>query len=134
LTCAQRTPVPTDVGCQCRRALRDVRCGSCTMDVIEVASLSYLVLRMIKKRHHSRRWRVHPINSERYLRGQFYTLYPRLREDSNKFFNYFCMSAAPFDELLFHIKKSVVLTNTNMRCGIAPEEMLAITLRDIPGC
>jgi hypothetical protein len=50
-----------------------------------VASLSYLVWRMLKQRHRSRRWWVHPMNSERYLRGQFYTWYPRLREDSNKF-------------------------------------------------
>jgi hypothetical protein len=67
------------------------------------------------------------MNSERYLRGQFYT-------DSKKFFKYFRMSAASVDGLLFHIKKSVVRTNTNKRCVIAPEEMLAITLRDIPGC
>jgi hypothetical protein len=46
---------------------------------------------------------VHPINSERlYIHGQSYTLYPRLKEDSDKFFNYFRKSAASFDELLGH--------------------------------
>jgi hypothetical protein len=59
-------------------------------------------MRMIKKRHRSRRWWVHPINSERYLRSQLYTLYLHLREDSNKFCNYFRKSAASFDELLCH--------------------------------
>jgi hypothetical protein len=36
------------------------------------------------------------------IHGQCYTLYLRLREDSDKFFNYFRKSAASFDELLCH--------------------------------
>jgi hypothetical protein len=39
------------------------------------------------------------------------------------------MSAASFEELLSRIKNSVMRKNTNMRRGIAPEEMIAITLR-----
>jgi hypothetical protein len=55
--------------------------ASFKMDVIQVVSLSYLILRIIRKKNRSRRWWVHPINSERHIHGQFYTLYPRLRED-----------------------------------------------------
>jgi hypothetical protein len=88
------------VSVQMRIALRAF--ASFEMHVIQVVWPFYLVLRIIKKKNRSSRWRVHPVNSERYIQGQFYTLYCRLREDSDKFFNYFRMSAASFDELLCH--------------------------------
>jgi hypothetical protein len=65
------------------------------MHVIKVVWPFYLALRIFKKRNRS-------INSKRYIHGQCYTLYPPLREYSNKFCNYFRKSPASFDEFLCH--------------------------------
>jgi hypothetical protein len=76
--------------------------ASFEMHVIQVVCPFYLVLQIIKKGNRSRRWRVHPINSEQHIHDQFYTLYRSLREYSDKFFNYFRMSATSFNELVSH--------------------------------
>lgn len=100
------------------------------MDDEEMALFVYCALKVLrKKRAKNRKWWVHPINSVRYSEGAFYCLYPRLRADSLKFFNYFRMSKATFDDLLYRIKFHISRQDTNMRCAIQPEEMLAMTLR-----
>ena len=44
-------------------------------------------------------WVHHTINARREEVGLFYTLFNGLRNDENKFFNYFRMSCASFDVL-----------------------------------
>jgi hypothetical protein len=50
------------------------------MDDVEVAIFGYAALKIIcEKKRVQRKWGVHPINGERLLHGDFYTLYSRLR-------------------------------------------------------
>jgi len=54
----------------------------------------------------------------------------QLREDPDKFFNYFRMSATTFDELLHErLKVTLQRQDTFMKECIQPEQMLAVTLR-----
>lgn len=101
------------------------------MNAVQMCEFSYLVVKYLKnkKKCSNRKWWVHPINSERHLRGHFYTLYARLKADEDKFFNYFRMSIKSFDELLYSIREYIIKQDTNMRSAIPPEEMLAVTLR-----
>jgi hypothetical protein len=101
------------------------------MDANGAIVLTYLAIKYLekKKKRQRRKWWVHPINSERYLHGQFQILYTALRADNEKNFNYFRMSVSSFDELLSLIKYSIKHEDTIMRCAISPEEMLAMTLR-----
>ena len=43
---------------------------------------------------------VHPMNDQRYQKGEFYHLYPNLRHYPKKFFHLYHMSAEQFDNLL----------------------------------
>lgn len=72
---------------------------------------------------------IHPLVQERTAAGAFYTLFQRLRADEAKFFNYFRMSVASFDNLLGRIRNQICKQDSNMRPAIPPEEMLAVTLR-----
>lgn len=66
-------------------------------DMEEAAALSILVLRIRKKK---RKYWVHPIYSERFIKGKFHTLYSDLRGHPKKFFQYFRMNVPTFDNLL----------------------------------
>jgi len=50
-----------------------------------------------------RQW-VHSIDLAREKEGEFYTLFPHLKHDNKKFFQYFRMSYEQFCQLLEHIK------------------------------
>jgi hypothetical protein len=91
-------------------------------------ALIYLAHRVATQKC-KRRWRVHPINSTRLSLGTFYTLYSKLKEDNEKFFNYFHMSVPSSEELLSKMKDGIAWQDTNMRLSIPPEEILAVTLR-----
>ena len=59
--------------------------------------------------HHRKRRRVrlhwiHPEIQKREEFGAFYTLFNELRDDENKFLNYFRMSASSFEELHRRLK------------------------------
>ena len=43
---------------------------------------------------------VHPLNDDQYYKGEFYVLYPDLRNYPAKFFTMYRMSVSKFDELL----------------------------------
>lgn len=91
----------------------------------------WLLLRLRRKRicRQKRKYWVHPINERRSNLGAFNVLMNQLRDDEAKFFNYFRMNPASFDELLGRIEPLIRRQNTVMRDCIPPTMMLAITLR-----
>lgn len=72
---------------------------------------------------------MHEINQKRKEEGEFKTLYPQLRKDEKRFFIYFRMKIAHFDELLALIENDIKKEESHFREPIAPEERLAVTLR-----
>ena len=89
----------------------------------------WLIHRRKKWRKRNRLLWVHSINQRREELGIFHTIFEGLRDDENKFFNYFRMSVASFDELHERLKDVLQRQNTKMRNCIQPVEMLAVTLR-----
>lgn len=86
------------------------------------------LMRLRRKRKRRQYW-VHPLWSDRLLRGKFYTMYYKLREHPDKFFKYFRMSVRSFDELLRTLGPALIYENTNLRLSVPAEERLAVTLR-----
>lgn len=100
-----------------------------SMDIRHRAIIAYLGLQITKKKKKNRRYWVHPIASSRLSEGTFYVLFYELRDDENKFFDYFKMSIKSYDELHHTLKNILQKKDTNMRLAIPPIEMLAMTLR-----
>jgi len=88
----------------------------------------YLLYRL-RKRGRNRLLCVYPIIQKREEFGAFYTLFGELREDANKFCNYFRMSVSSFDEMHRRLKESLQRRNSKMRNCIQPIEMLAVAVR-----
>ncbi|KAJ8865551.1 hypothetical protein PR048_033071 [Dryococelus australis] len=65
----------------------------------------------------------------RLLKDAFGTSFMELREDENKFFNYFRMSVKSFDELVVKLEDGIKSEDTKLRFAITPAEMLPIALR-----
>nr|CAH7768090.1 unnamed protein product [Callosobruchus chinensis] len=83
----------------------------------------------LRKRRERRRFNVHPILRDRMTHSMFITLYPKLREHSEKFFNYFRMSVTSFDDLLNIIQEDLApCQNYVARDTVSAEEKLVITL------
>ncbi|GBO29403.1 hypothetical protein AVEN_86459-1 [Araneus ventricosus] len=99
------------------------------MDRKRVIAIWSLYRRRKNRKRRNRRYWVHPINQRRDEAGIFALLFEELRADENKFFNYFRMSVASFDELHNRLKYNIQKQNTNFRNCIQPKEMLAVTLR-----
>jgi len=79
-----------------------------------------------RQQHKHRLW-VRDIYRDRETFGEYHHLYPQLREDEDKFFEYFRMSIATFDLLLSKISHR--LQKRSIRQAITPEERLVLTLR-----
>lgn len=99
------------------------------MDREEAIAMLLLYRRLKRRRRKNRVYWVHPLNARRNEVGAFYILFDDLRNDSEKFFNYFRMSIATFDALHNTIKDSIQRHNTTFRDCIQPVEMLAVTIR-----
>jgi hypothetical protein len=97
------------------------------MDRNSVIAL-FLSYRRRKRRRNGLHW-VHPIIQKREEFGAFYTLFGALRDDANKFLNYFRMSVSSFDEMHRRLKESLQRRNSTMRNCIQPVEMLAVAVR-----
>lgn len=80
-------------------------------------------------RRKNRRFWVHPLLEARYVDGAFYTLFEKLLQHQEKFFNYFRMSPETFSLFVERLSESIRKENTTMRLSIPPKEMLAVTLR-----
>ena len=76
-----------------------------------------------------RRYWIHPFTDSRLTKGRFSTSFADLRENPDKFMNYFRMTVQSFDELAGKISDKIKLQDTWMRLSIPPLEMLAVTLR-----
>lgn len=78
------------------------------MDEIDAVCL-WAVHRRIRRRRQKeeRKYWVHPILKTRLSSSQYITLYPKLKDHDEKFFNYFRMSIKSFDELLDLIKNEL---------------------------
>nr|XP_034194211.1 uncharacterized protein LOC117610681 [Osmia lignaria] len=83
--------------------------------------------RRIKKRN--REYWVHPIHSDRLLRGKFYTMHSKLLDYPKKFFAFYRMSITSFNELVKLIGPAIVKEDTHLRLSIPVEERLSITIR-----
>ena len=92
-------------------------------------SIIALFLYRRRKRRRNRLHWVHPIIQKREEFGAFYTLFGELRDDANKFFNYFRMSVSSFNEMHRRLKESLQRRNSKMRNCIQPVEMLAVAIR-----
>ena len=72
---------------------------------------------------------VHPINTLRMEKGEFYTLYPDLRHFNPKFFAMYRMNPGKFDRLLALVGPKIQKKWTKFRNPLSPEQKLVITLR-----
>nr|CAH7735675.1 unnamed protein product [Callosobruchus chinensis] len=71
---------------------------------------------------------VNSIFQEREEHGKFHTLFPKLLEQQNKFFEYFRMQTDTFRYILSGIRPYIE-KHSNFRKCISPEERLSVTLR-----
>lgn len=81
-----------------------------------------------RRQYRKKRYHIHPIVADRVTNGEFSTLFEKLRQDEEKFFNYFRMKVKTFVELLSKLENH--LKHCSMyREIIPPVERLAVTLR-----
>lgn len=99
------------------------------MDFTETACVVALLLRMKANKRRKKQYWVHPVLSQRMLKGQFCKLYSDLRDYPNKFFQYYRMSVKSFDELLKIVGPKITYQDTTWRKCVPPEERLSVTLR-----
>jgi hypothetical protein len=97
------------------------------MDRNSVIAL-FLLYRRRERRGNRLHW-VHQIIQKREEFGAFYTLFGELRDDANKFLNYFRMSVSSFDEMNRRLKDSLQRLKSKMRNCIQPVEKLAVAIR-----
>ncbi|KAL4112615.1 hypothetical protein QTP88_016366 [Uroleucon formosanum] len=103
---------------------------SSSMDEIDAVCLWAVHQRIRRRRQkEERKYWVHPILKTRLSSSQYITLYPKLRDHDEKFFNYFRMSIESFDDLLDLIKNELEANEQAVRYCISPQEKLIVTLR-----
>jgi len=89
---------------------------------------SIIALYLLHRRRKRRCNRLHWVQKREEF-GAFYRLFGELRDDVNKFFNYFRMSVSFFDEMYRRLKESLQRRNSKMRNCTQPIEMLAVAVR-----
>jgi hypothetical protein len=97
------------------------------MDFNELVVVCALELRRREKIQRKNKYWVHPITSQRLVKGQFHKLYEDLRAYPEKCFIYYRMSVTSFDELLDLIRPYITYQDTKWRKAITPTERLSIT-------
>jgi len=83
------------------------------------------------KRRRNRLHAVRPEIKRREEFGAFYTLFGNLRDDANRFLNYFRMSVSSFDEMHRRLKESLQRRYSKMTNYIQPVEMLTVAIRQV---
>ena len=71
---------------------------------------------------------VHPLNEDWNYKGEFYVLYPDLRNYPAKFFTMYRMSVSKFDKLLELLTPALLRQDTNYQTSISPEQRLILKL------
>ena len=56
--------------------------------LVKSITIKYYILTSYQQKNKIRRWPIHPINRDRQRNGEFYCLYPKLREHPEKFQQY----------------------------------------------
>ena len=84
---------------------------------------------VVKNRCH--RFGVHKCLRRRKVEGEYWTLYKKLTDDEEKFFQYFRMSEYSFNFLLGKIENSLRKKDTTFKEAISPKEKLAVCLRQV---
>ena len=72
---------------------------------------------------------VHPLNRSMLEKGEFYSPHPNLRHYPQKFFTFYRMPVAKFDEMLPLIAPKVRRKSSNFWQPTSPEQQLVLTLR-----
>ena len=72
---------------------------------------------------------MHEISEKRERLGEYHRLYVELQSHEDRFFKYFRMSGACFEEIHDLLRQSIVKYTTNWRRPIETRERLAICLR-----
>jgi len=81
------------------------------------------------KMKRERSW-VHEINQSRGQYGEYHHLFPQLKADGERFFQYFRMDIETFTYILGNIEHRLIKNWCNLhQQKILPEERLVITLR-----
>ena len=94
----------------------------------EEDELLLLLLLKRRKRRTYKKIAVHPLLKAIPSRGLFYTLYDDLREDNAKFFGYFRMKKASFEELLQKIEGDISVSHKNVHNYISAEHQYSFLL------
>lgn len=102
--------------------------GNYYLNVLKVIAVAEAFGELDPPRPERKYW-IHPINSSREELGQFDVFYENIRRYPEKFFEYFRMSIASFDELLHKIRPFTTKQVTTFRNPIDAEQRLTITLR-----
>lgn len=83
---------------------------------------------ILKTSDRKRKFCAHPLNTRRYMFGEFHHLYKQLRQHPAKFMEYMRMKIETFDYILSYIKIEKTWRNCHSR-PILSEERLMITIR-----
>lgn len=84
---------------------------------------------VVRRRRRQRIYWIHPIISERFIKGKFELLHGPLKKYPDKFFEFYRLSVSSFEKLLSKIKVIITRKHTRLRDCIDAEEKLAVTLR-----
>ncbi|RVE51175.1 hypothetical protein evm_004140 [Chilo suppressalis] len=104
-------------------------CERSSLDfIVHLRKIIFCYLASSKKR---RKYWVHPINELRERDGEFFTLFPKLLQDEERFYMYFRMSIQCFNELYDMLNNYIQKADTNFRRAISAKERLVIFLRFI---
>ena len=97
------------------------------MDVEDILLVKYLMNK--KKQKKKRKYWVHPINRLRITYGEFHILVQQLKRYDDRFFRYFRMSVAVYNELITLVHNVYVPPVSNRKDVLTMEEKLVVCLR-----
>ena len=99
--------------------------SSIDSDELEDALVLHAIATVEEEEMKKKLW-VHHIPASREVQGEFVTLFPQLKKDNVKFFQYFRMTYEKFSELLTLIETDITKQDTNYRRSIPAEELLRV--------
>ena len=121
---AAKQPQRSSISFLCSQTMKETQRSHIFLTICQCVQYGFcgavcaLLLRTRAKKR-KRLW-VHPLVSQRLLKGQFHKLYEDLRIHPKKFFGYCRMTCSSFDELLFMIGPKITYRNSVMRASVPP--------------